>query len=107
MLAINQDTLGVQAMKWIDDGDIEIFVKPLEKGEFALLILNRADLARDYSLDWAFHYMKDDISKHEIFFDKQKFDWRDIWNGGKGTTAEKLNINIPAHGVRVLRLTPQ
>jgi alpha-galactosidase len=106
-LAINQDKLGVQAMKWIDEGDFEIFVKPLEKGEFAFLFLNRADAATTYSLDWAFHYMKDDISKHEIFFDKKKFNWRDIWSDEKGSTAEKLTINVPAHGVRVLRLIPQ
>ncbi len=106
-LAINQDKLGVQAMKWIDDGEFEIFVKPLEKGDYAFLFLNRADTATTYTLDWAFHYMKDDISKHEVFFDKQKFNWRDIWSGDKGTTAEKLAINVPAHGVRVLRLSPQ
>lgn len=106
-LAINQDKLGVQAMKWIDDGDVELFIKPLEKGEYALLFLNRGDAAHDYSLHWESHYMKDDISKHEIFFDKQKFNWRDIWSDAKGNTTEKLNLNIPAHGVRVLRLSPQ
>ncbi len=51
--------------------------------------------------------MKDDLFKHEIFFDKKKFNWRDIWNGGKGSTAEKFATKIPAHGVVVLRLTPQ
>jgi len=107
MLAINQDKLGIQAMKWIDDGDIEIYVKPLDKGEFAFLFLNRDDIARDYTLDWAFHYMKDDISKHEIFFDKKKFNWRDIWKGEAGSTVDKFVTNIPAHGVVVLRLTPQ
>ena len=81
MLAINQDKLGIQAMKWIDEGDIEIYVKPLEKGDYAVLILNRADTSMNYSLDWNFHYLKDDIRKHEIFFDKKKFTWRDIWYG--------------------------
>ncbi|OZY87815.1 alpha-galactosidase [Cellvibrio mixtus] len=107
MLAINQDKLGIQAMKWIDEGDIEIYVKPLEKGDYAVLFLNRADTSMNYSLDWNFHYLKDDISKHEIFFDKKKFTWRDIWNGGKGSTAEKLNLTMAAHSVAVLRLTPQ
>lgn len=107
MIAINQDQLGIQAMKWIDEGDIEIFVKPLEQGDYAFLFLNRADTARNYQLNWKEHYMKDDISKHEIWFDKQVFNWRDIWNGTKGSTAESLQFEIPAHGVRVMRMTPQ
>lgn len=106
-LAINQDKLGIQAMKWIDEGAIEIFIKPLEKGDYAVLFLNRDDVARDYSLDWNFHYMKDDISKHEIFFDKKRFNWRDIWTGEKGTTGSQYTTRIPAHGVVVLRLSPQ
>lgn len=107
MIAINQDKLGIQAMKWIDEGDIEIYVKPLEKGDYAFLFLNRADTAKKYQLKWKEHYMKDDISKHEIWFDRQTLNWRDIWNGEKGSTAEILNLDIPAHGVRVMRMTPK
>jgi alpha-galactosidase len=107
MIAINQDKLGIQAMKWIDEGDIEIFVKPLEKGDYAFLFLNRADTATKYQLKWKEHYMKDDISKHEIWFDKKVYQWRDIWNGEKGSTADTLNLDIPAHGVRVMRMTPK
>ena len=107
MIAINQDKLGIQAMKWIDEGDIEIYVKPLEKGDYAFLFLNRADTAKKYQLKWKEHYMKDDISKHEIWFDKQALNWRDIWNGEKGSTAEMLNLDIPAHGVRVMRMSPK
>ena len=107
MIAINQDKLGIQAMKWIDEGDIEIYVKPLEKGDYAFLFLNRADTAKKYQLKWKEHYMKDDISKHEIWFDKQTLNWRDIWNGEKGSTAEILNLDIPAHGVRVMRMSPK
>jgi alpha-galactosidase len=112
MLAINQDPLGVQAMKWVDDGDVEIFIKPLVKGDYAVMFLNRADQAVDYSHDWAYTYMKDDISNHEIFFDKQSFNWIDVWGGaaaGKnnGSTKDILKLKIPAHAVVVLRLTPQ
>ncbi len=107
MIAINQDPLGIQAMKWIDEGDVELFVKPMANGEFAVLFLNRGDKAHKYTLDWAFHYMKDDISHHEIQFDKQTFNWRDIWRGGTGSTRKAYSTSIPAHGVVVLRLTPK
>ena len=107
MISINQDTLGIQAMKWIDEGELEIFVKPLENGEFAILFLNRADNAKHVKHDWAFHYMKDDIFKKEIYFDKQVFNWKNIWTGAQGDTKGRLSATIPAHDVLVLRLTPK
>jgi alpha-galactosidase len=107
MLAINQDVLGVQAMKWIDDGDVEIFIKPLDKGDYAVLFLNRADYEKTYTHDWAFNEMKDDISKHEIHFEKQFFIWKNVWTSATGETTAKLNLTIPAHDVVVLRLSPK
>lgn len=107
MIAINQDPLGIQAMRWIAAGDIEIFLKPLDRGEYAVLFLNRGDNDHDYTFDWSFHYMKDDIAKREIDFGKQTFTWRDAWNGGSGSTAQPFSATLPAHGVAVLWLTPQ
>ncbi|MCR6686962.1 alpha-galactosidase Aga27 [Pseudoxanthomonas sp.] len=107
MIAISQDRLGIQAMKWIDEGEVELYLKPLDKGEYALLFLNRGDAAREYTLDWAFHYMKDDISKREIDFGHQRFAWRDVWHGGEGSTAQAFTATLPAHGVVVLRLAPR
>jgi alpha-galactosidase len=107
MLAIHQDRLGIQAMKWLDEGDIEVYIKPLDQGEYAVLFLNRDDVPRDYALDWAFHEMKDDISGRAIDFRTQRFDWRDVWNGGTGSTARPFAATLPAHGVVVLRLSPR
>ncbi|MES5814053.1 alpha-galactosidase Aga27 [Pseudoxanthomonas sp. Soil82] len=107
MIAIHQDALGIQAMKWLDEGDIEVYVKPLERGEYALLLLNRGDLARDHRVDWSFHEMKDDLSGRSIDFGRERFAWRDIWSGGTGNTATAFATSIPAHGVVVLRLSPR
>lgn len=107
MIAINQDRLGIQAMKWLDEGDVEVYIKPLDRGEYAVLFLNRDDVPRDYTLDWAFHGMKDDISNRAIDFTTQRFDWHDVWNGGTGTTGAAFTATLPAHGVAVLRLSPR
>ena len=107
MIAINQDRLGIQAMKWIDEGEIELFLKPLDNGGYALLVLNRTDDARVYTLDWSSHDMKDDISRRAIEFKKQRFSWRDVWNDSTGSTSTPFSTTIPAHGVVVLRLSPQ
>jgi alpha-galactosidase len=107
MIAINQDKLGIQAMKWLDEGDIEVYIKPLDRGDYAVLFLNRGDGARDYTLDWAFHGMKDDLSGRSIDFARERFAWRDLWRGGTGSTTTAFAASIPAHGVVVLRLSPQ
>ncbi len=65
--------------------------------------LIRADNAKQVKHDWAFHYLKDDIFKQEVYFDKQLFNWKNVWTGAKGA----LKVTIPAHDVLVLRLTPK
>jgi alpha-galactosidase len=107
MIEIHQDRLGIQAMKWIDEGEVELYLKPLDDGQYALLLLNRGDTAHDYRLDWTFHSMKDDISGRQIDFGRQRFAWRDVWQGGEGSTEQPFAARLPAHGVVVLRLSPQ
>jgi alpha-galactosidase len=106
MIAINQDRLGVQAMKWIDEGDVELYLKPLDDGGYAVLFLNRGDAERDYRFDWNSHPMKDDVSGRQADFGRQRFAWRDVWQGGEGSTAQPFAARLPAHGVVVLRLSP-
>jgi alpha-galactosidase len=72
-----------------------------------VLFLNRSDTEKNYIHDWAFNEMKDDISKHEINFAKQSFNWKSVWADATGDTTSKLIITIPAHDVIVLRLTPK
>ncbi|GGY87779.1 hypothetical protein GCM10011613_35990 [Cellvibrio zantedeschiae] len=107
MIAINQDKLGIQAQKWLDEGDLEVFAKPLENGELAILFLNRSDSAKSLKHVWKDHYLKDDLFKTEIYFEKQFFNWKNVWTGAKGDTQNAFTQTIPAHDVIVLRLTPK
>jgi alpha-galactosidase len=42
IIALNQDKLGIQASKVKDDGDFEIFAKPLADSSWAVAVLNRS-----------------------------------------------------------------
>lgn len=107
VIAINQDALGVQAMKYIHAGDLMVFAKPLENGEWAFLFLNRGNTSLKYTHDWLHYYeLKDDIFNHHIDFRKAKFTWVDLWKGNKGNTNTPLQLNIPAHDVVMLLLQP-
>lgn len=107
VIAINQDALGVQAMKYIHAGDLMVFAKPLEHGEWAFLFLNRGNTSLKITHDWQHYYeLKDDIFNHHIDFRKAKFTWVDLWKGNKGNTNTPLQLNIPAHDVVMLLLQP-
>lgn len=107
IIAINQDKLGIQAMKYIDEGDFEIWVKPLVDNTWAVMLLNRSNKDIQYRYNWQFNILKDDIFNYYVDFNNTVFKWHSIWNDLKGTTTEQLNIKVPAHGVQVLKLIPQ
>lgn len=46
IIAINQDSLGKQAKRIRDEGDTEVFAKPLGDGSWAVGMLNRNDTAQ-------------------------------------------------------------
>jgi alpha-galactosidase len=108
ILAVNQDKLGIQAMKYIHAGDLMVFTKPLANNEWAFLFLNRGDSTLSYAHDWKHHNeLKDDLFKRSIDFHKESFAWQDLWKENKGDTTQPLKLQIPAHDVVVLRLTPK
>ncbi|MGM8225452.1 glycoside hydrolase family 27 protein [Cellvibrio sp. ARAG 10.3] len=108
VIAINQDKLGVQAMKYIHGGDLMVFAKPLANKEWAFLFLNRGNTPLNYTHDWLHYYeLKDDIFNYQIDFRNEKFNWVDLWKGNKGDTTKPLKLKIPAHDVVMLKLTPR
>ncbi|UTF58625.1 glycoside hydrolase family 27 protein [Gilvimarinus sp. DA14] len=106
IIALNQDPKGVEAMRYIDAGDLNVFLKPLANDELALLFLNRGDEVLKYTHDWQFNIIKDDQTGLEINFNSKRFTWKDLWKGGKGNTDKPLSLEIPPHDVVVLRLKP-
>jgi len=52
VIAVDQDSLGVQGRRAFKDGDTEIWVKPLAGGSQAVVLLNRGDSARPIRLGW-------------------------------------------------------
>lgn len=107
IIALNQDKLGIQAMKYYHEGDLMIFTKPLANGDWAWLFLNRGNSTLNTSYDWKFHEFKDDQFGYELDFNHQSFTWRDLWKSGRGDTEKPLKLSIPPHDVVVLRLTPK
>ncbi|MCE3607250.1 glycoside hydrolase family 27 protein [Massilia sp. P8910] len=104
VIAINQDKLGVQAWKFMSEGPLELWAKPLANNNWALMILNRGPGAISYKMDWKKHKVGDDVSKRELDIDKTAYRWTDAWSGKTGDTGKSLDLNIASHSVAMLHL---
>jgi alpha-galactosidase len=104
VIAINQDPLGVQALRFWHQGDVELWAKPLAGGEWAFMVLNRGATPLNYRYDWQQNVIVDDLSKREADFKKATWTWQDAWTGKTGDTARRFEATVPAHGVVLLRL---
>jgi alpha-galactosidase len=53
IIALNQDTLGIQATCWRDNGDYQIWVKGLSNNEKAVCLLNKSDEKKTVLVDFS------------------------------------------------------
>jgi alpha-galactosidase len=107
VIALNQDPLGVQAFRFARHDDVEYWFKPLEKGEWALMVLNRNSDVRKVSFDWSTEDVRDELSRRQTDFQQTTYNLRDLWSGkSAGTTRKTLRGVIPGHDVLVLRMSP-
>jgi alpha-galactosidase len=107
IIALNQDERGIQAWRFMRDGKMDMYAKPLAKGEWALMFLNRADQPRKYTFDWKEHHLSDEVSATQVHFGKQRHRFTELWSGATGDTSKPYAMTVPAHGVLVLRLQAQ
>ncbi len=100
IIALNQDPLGYQARRLRDDGDHELWAKPLGKkdsGDIAVVLLNRGDKAATISFDPAEIGIAADNG----------YAVRDLWKREtleKSSKKAKQEFEVPSHGVITLRI---
>ncbi|TDQ04595.1 NPCBM/NEW2 domain-containing protein [Labedaea rhizosphaerae] len=96
LVAVDKDWGGVQGHKLRDDGDAEVWAKPMSDGSVAVVLLNRggsgADIAvtaAELGLPTADHYRV-----------------RDLWSGAESQSAGTLHGTAASHGAVVYRVWP-
>jgi alpha-galactosidase len=79
-------------------GELEIWFKPLNGGNFAFCIINRGSQPIHFNSD-----LKTTIKKYAV---DESFMVRDLWlHKDIGTTKENVIATIPSHDVLMLKLT--
>jgi hypothetical protein len=100
IIALNQDPLVYQARRLVDQGDLEVWAKPListMSGQVAVVLLNRSENADTISFD---------LSTIAIRANKG-YEVRDLWEKKDYPISkeESLSFEVPAHDVVALKVT--
>ena len=106
VIAIDQDSLGIQGYPMLKFGDFEVWIKPLKNLELAYCFLNRGESPKSLEFDWKEYPVNDGLSKFNIDFNKTTYNIRDLWaRKNIGTTGQKFSATVPGHDVIMVRLT--
>ncbi|TXJ23543.1 MAG: glycoside hydrolase family 27 protein [Chitinophagaceae bacterium] len=92
VIALNQDTLGRQAIRKMKNDTLNVFVKPLANGDVAIAVLNRSETAQTFTINFAELGL---IGKYDI---------KDLWQHkivGKGN---KWKGVVQSHETKLFRL---
>jgi alpha-galactosidase len=93
VVAVNQDVLGQQAIRKMNNVNWTILLKPLENGDYALAILNRTDTSQITVCDFASLGLN---GKYQI---------RDLWQHKMVGKDKKWKGCINAHETKLFRLS--
>jgi alpha-galactosidase len=106
-IAVNQDALGIEGFRFLNENNLEVWAKPLSNGDWAILFLNRGNGSKMVTFDWKLHERIEDTSKGmEINFKNNTYKIRDLFTHlDIGTTDQILKKELKEHDVLMLRLT--
>ena len=104
VIAIDQDPLGIQGLRFNVIDGIEYWFKPLEGGDWAVCFFNRSAEDKVAMIDWASLKFKDVLSG--LTFDPEGCKAQNLWD--KRVKARKTKgvqkVYIPSHDVLLYRV---
>jgi alpha-galactosidase len=105
VIAVDQDSLGVQGYRCSATDSLEIWVKPLVNEGWAVCFLNRSARRQKIDFDWSKRIIDDDLSKRTLDANKASYRIRDLWaKRDLGTTKKKLVAEVDSRDVLMVRL---
>jgi len=94
VIAVDQDSIGVQGHRVWDEGPLEIWVKPLADGSQAAGLFNRGESTLKITLDF------------KAIGAPASANLRDLWERKDlGTVQNSYTAEVPKHGVVFLKVS--
>nr|WP_246606388.1 ricin-type beta-trefoil lectin domain protein [Actinoplanes toevensis] len=94
LIAINQDTLGIQARSIVADSNQRVLAKRLSNDDVAVALFNQSGSTRTISTTAA-----------AIGKSGSSFTLVDAWTGATTTTSGTISASVPSHGTVVYRVS--
>jgi alpha-galactosidase len=94
LIAINQDTLGLQATQVSFDGTRRVLAKRLANGDVAVALFNQGSSTTTIS-----------TSASAVGKSGSSFTLRDAWTNATSTTSGTISASVPGHGTVVYRVS--
>jgi alpha-galactosidase len=108
VIAVDQDSLGIQGFRYQTADSVEVWVKPMVKGQFAVCFLNRGKNSTVVNFDWMANVIPDDLSGLKLDARNNEYTIRDLWSKKDcGTTKKALKSTLGGHDVLMLKLIPK
>jgi alpha-galactosidase len=105
VIAIDQDSLGVQGFKYALRDSVEIWLKPLQNEEWAVAFLNRSVSPKNIAFSWQAEVVNDTVSNRAFNAKAVTYKLRDLYlKKDIGNTKKPLKKTVPGHDVLLLRL---
>jgi len=106
IVAVDQDSLGVGALKYSDKDSMQIWFKPLKNDDWAVCFLNRSSQPKQVEFNWQNEMVNDPLSKKMLDAKTTTYKMKDLWmKKDIGDTKKSLKTNIAPHDVLMLRLS--
>ncbi|NYH45985.1 alpha-galactosidase [Micromonospora jinlongensis] len=94
LIAINQDSLGLQGTQVSFDGTRRVLAKPLANGDVAVALFNQGGSTTTISTTAA-----------AVGKSGSSFTLVDAWTGGTSSSSGTISASVPAHGTVVFRVS--
>uniref|UniRef100_H2ZPK5 Alpha galactosidase A C-terminal domain-containing protein n=1 Tax=Ciona savignyi TaxID=51511 RepID=H2ZPK5_CIOSA len=100
VIAVNQDPLGVQGKRYIKQDSIQVFSKPLNKGDYAVAVLSTRTDGTPHEITFTLAQLKVPSGLYSMM------DLFPPHQHGKYSADDKLTVSVDPNGVRMFRATP-
>ena len=105
VIAIDQDKAGMQGFVYKIKDSVEIWVKPLSEGNWAVCFLNRSNSVKNINFNWQDELINDTISNQIMDAKKINYQLRNLpKKSNAGDTKKPLKALILPHDVVMLKL---
>jgi len=108
VIAVDQDSLGIQGFRLSTADSVETWAKPLARGDWAVCFLNRSAVTKAMNVDWMKIVIHDELSGRTFDAGKHAYRVRDLWQKKNlGTTKATFATNLTSHNVLLFRMTEE